>query len=62
MLQDLTKFLVAHDKVLEYDLQCMSQSHLTRLRSPEDIQIQKEFFQNIQVSVGKSNQEVSLWQ
>ena len=60
MLQDLTKFLVAHDKVLEYDFDTYIEGHLTHLGTSEDVQIQKESFQDIQASTGKANPEVSF--
>ena len=60
MAQDVTEFLAAHDKVLEYDFDTFIGGHLTRLGTPEDVQIQKEYFQDIQTSAGKANQEVSF--
>ena len=60
MAQDVTEFLAAHDKVLEYDFDTYIGGHLTRLGTPEDVQIQKEYFQDIQASASKANQQVSF--
>jgi len=60
MAQDVTEFLAAHDKVLEYDFDTYIGGHLTRLGTIEDVQIQKEYFQDIQASAAKANQEVSF--
>ena len=60
MAQDVPEFLAAHDKVLEYDFDTLVAGHLTRLGTPEDVQIQKEYFQDIQASAAKANQEVSF--
>ena len=60
MAQDVTEFLAAHDRVLEYDFDTFIGGHLTRLGSPEDVQIQKEYFQDIQTSAGKANKEISF--
>ena len=60
MAQDVPEFLAAHDKVLEYDFDTFIGGHLTRLGTSEDVQIQKEYFQDIQTSASKANQEVSF--
>ena len=60
MAQDVTAFLAAHDKVLEYDFDTYIGGHLTRLGTVEDVQIQKEYFADIQTSAGRANQEVSF--
>jgi glyoxylase-like metal-dependent hydrolase (beta-lactamase superfamily II) len=60
MAQDVSEFLAAHDKVLEYDFDTYIGGHLTRLGTPDDVQIQKEYFEDIQASAGKANQEVSF--
>ena len=60
MAQDVPEFLAAHDKVLEYDFDTLVAGHLTRLGTPEDVRIQKEYFQDIQTSAAKANQEVSF--
>ncbi|MDH3313930.1 MAG: MBL fold metallo-hydrolase [Nitrosopumilus sp.] len=60
MAQDVPEFIAAHDQVLEYDFDTFIGGHLTRLGTPEDVQIQKEYFQDIQTSAVKANQEVSF--
>ena len=60
MAHDVPEFIAAHDKVLEYDFDTYIGGHLTRLGTPEDVQIQKEYFQDIQTSAAKANQEVSF--
>ena len=60
MAQDVTEFLAAHDKVLEYDFDTFIGGHLTRLGTPEDVEIQKEYFEDIQTSADKANQEISF--
>ena len=60
MAQDVPAFIAAHDKVLEYNFDTFIGGHLTRLGTPEDVQIQKEYFQDIQTSAAKANQKVSF--
>ena len=60
MAQDVTAFLAAHDKVLEYDFDTYIGGHLTRLGTPEDVQIQKEYLQDIENAAARANQEVSF--
>jgi len=60
MAQVVPEFLAAHDKVLEYDFDTYIGGHLTRLGTVEDVEIQKEYFQDIQNSAAKANQEVSF--
>ena len=60
MAQDVPEFLAAHDKILEYDFDTFIGGHLTRLGTSEDVEIQKEYFQDIQTSAAKANQEVSF--
>jgi len=60
MAQDVSEFLAAHDKILDYDFDTYIGGHLTRLGTVEDVQIQKEYFQDIETSAGKANQEISF--
>ncbi len=60
MVQDVTEFLAVRDKVLESDFDIFVGGHLTRLGTVEDVQIQKEYFQDIQDSAVKANQQVSF--
>ena len=60
MAENVHAFIAAHDMVLEYDFETFIGGHLTRLGTPEDVQIQKEYFQDIRTSAGKANQETSF--
>ena len=60
MAQDVPAFLAAHDTILEYDFETFVGGHLTRLGTMQDVEIQKEYFQDIQDSADKANQEISF--
>ncbi len=60
MAQDVPAFLAAHDKVLEYEFDTFVGGHLTRLGTYDDVQIQKEYFTDIESAAAKANQEVSF--
>lgn len=60
MAQDVPAFLAAHDKVLEYEFDTFVGGHLTRLGTYDDVQIQKEYFADIEAAAAKANQEVSF--
>lgn len=60
MAQDVPAFLAAHDKVLEYEFDTFVGGHLTRLGTFEDVQVQKEYFADIEAAAAKANQEVSF--
>jgi glyoxylase-like metal-dependent hydrolase (beta-lactamase superfamily II) len=60
MAQDVPAFLAAPDEILEYDFDVLVGGHLTRLGTVEDVKIQQEYFQDIQASAAKANQEVSF--
>ncbi len=60
MAHDVPAFLAAPDKILEYDFDTYIGGHLTRLGTVEDVEIQKEYFQDIQNTAAKANQEVSF--
>ena len=60
MAQFVPEFLESHDTILEYDFETFVGGHLTRLGTVEDVQIQKKYFQDIQTSSAKANQDVSF--
>ena len=60
MAQSVPEFITSHDKILEYNFDTYIGGHLTRLGTIEDVKIQQEYFQDIQTSAGKANQEVSF--
>ena len=60
MAEDVPFFINAHDKISEYDFDTLIGGHLTRLGTPEDVQIQKEYFDDIQKNAGLANQQVDF--
>jgi len=60
MAEDVPFFLYAHDKILEYDFETLVGGHLTRLGTPEDVEIQKAYFDDIQKYAGNANLEVDF--
>jgi len=60
MAEDVPFFIYAHDKILEYDFETFIGGHLTRLGTPEDVQIQKEYFDDIQKNAALANQQVDF--
>ena len=60
MAQSVPEFLESHDKILEYDFETFIGGHLTRTGTVEDVQLQKEYFEDIQKSAAKANQEISF--
>ena len=60
MAQDVPEFLAAHDRVLEYDFDTFIGGHLTRLGNCRGCKNPKRYFEDIQVSAAKANQEVSF--
>ncbi len=60
MAQDVPEFIAAHDKILEYEFDTFIGGHLTRLGTVEDVEIQKEYFLDIQTSAAKANREISF--
>ncbi|HUU48753.1 MAG TPA: MBL fold metallo-hydrolase [Nitrosopumilaceae archaeon] len=60
MAEDVPFFLYAHDKILEYDFETFIGGHLNRLGTPEDVKIQKEYFDDVQKYAGSANLEVDF--
>ena len=60
MAEDVPFFIEAHDKILEYDFETYVGGHLTRLGTPEDVEIQKEYFQDIQDNAALANQQADF--
>ena len=60
MAEDVPFFLHAHDKILEYDFETFVGGHLTRLGTPQDVQIQKEYFEDIQRNAAAANVQVDF--
>ena len=60
MAEDVPFFIEAHDKILEYDFETYVGGHLTRLGTPQDVEIQKEYFQDIQKNAAEANQQADF--
>jgi len=60
MAEDVPFFIYAHDKILEYDFETYIGGHLTRLGTLEDVEIQKEYFKDIQINAALANQQVDF--
>jgi glyoxylase-like metal-dependent hydrolase (beta-lactamase superfamily II) len=60
MAEDVPFFISAHDKILEYDFETLVGGHVTRLGTPEDVKIQKAYFDDIQKYAGLANLEVDF--
>ena len=60
MAQNVPAFLAAHDKILEYDFDTYVGGHLTRLGTKADVQIQKEYFDDIQKNAALANKQVDF--
>ncbi|MDH3677626.1 MAG: MBL fold metallo-hydrolase [Nitrosopumilus sp.] len=60
MAEDIPFFIYSHDKILEYDFETYIGGHLTRLGTPEDVQIQKEYFDDIQRNAAAANIQVDF--
>ncbi len=58
MAQFVPEFLESHKKILEYEFDTLVGRHLTRSGTAEDVQIQQEYFEDIQTSAAKVNQEI----
>jgi glyoxylase-like metal-dependent hydrolase (beta-lactamase superfamily II) len=60
MAEDVSFFIDAHDKILEYDFETFVGGHLTRLGTLEDVEIQKEYIDDIQKNAATANQQVDF--
>jgi len=48
--EDATAFLRAHDQILEFDFEVLISGHIGRLGTRQDVEIQREYFQDIQAN------------
>ena len=48
--EDATAFIRAHDQVLEFDFEVLVSGHIERLGTRQDVEIQREYFQDIQAN------------
>ncbi|MDH3277193.1 MAG: MBL fold metallo-hydrolase [Nitrosopumilus sp.] len=60
LAEDVPSFIYAHDKILEYDFETFVGGHVTKLGTPKDVKIQKEYFDDIQKNAGIANLQVDF--
>jgi glyoxylase-like metal-dependent hydrolase (beta-lactamase superfamily II) len=60
LAEDVPFFLYGHDKILEYDFETYIGGHLTRLGTRADVEIQKEYFDDIQKNALAANLQVDF--
>jgi glyoxylase-like metal-dependent hydrolase (beta-lactamase superfamily II) len=58
LTEDLDGFIAAHDLILEYDFDAFIGGHLSRLGTPEDVEIQKEYVLDIVAAAANANAEM----
>ena len=62
MAEDVLNFIKAHDLILEYDFETFVGGHLTRLGTPEDVQVQKQYFEDMWENAAIANKTVDFMQ
>ena len=55
LAEDVDGFLAAHDEILKYDFDTFVGGHINRLGTRSDVEIQKEYFNDIVMAAGKAN-------
>lgn len=60
MAENVSTFLSAHDKILQYDFDTFVGGHVTRLGTRQDVEIQKEYLNDIQKNSALANQQVDF--
>ena len=58
--QDIPGYIEAHDEVLQYDFETLVSGHLTRLGTPEDVRVQREFITDLRDNVEEGIETVEL--
>lgn len=58
--EDVPGYMEAHDVILSYDFDKLVSGHWGRLASRKDVEIQKEYMQDIQANAGKALQTVDF--
>ncbi|MFQ5969183.1 MAG: MBL fold metallo-hydrolase [Nitrososphaerales archaeon] len=61
MTEHVPAFIAAHDLILEYEFDTFIGGHLTRLGTPEDVKIQREYIQDIQANAATAFQTVDFF-
>jgi glyoxylase-like metal-dependent hydrolase (beta-lactamase superfamily II) len=60
LTKDVPGFFAAHDQILEYDFDTFIGGHLTRLGTREDVEIQKEYINDVRANAGNALQTVNF--
>jgi len=60
MMQNMGRFLEAHDEVLAYDFDVLIGGHLTRPGTKEDAVLQKQYFADLRVAVEDAENNVDM--
>ena len=60
LAEDIPGFYAAHDQVLAYDFETFVGGHLTRLGTREDVEIQKEYIEEIRQNAAAAFQQVDF--
>ncbi len=58
--EDATAFIRAHDQILEFDFEVLVSGHIERLGTRQDVEIQREYFQDIQANAITALQSVDF--
>ena len=59
--EDSVGYLKAHDVILSYDFNTLVSGHWGRLATRQDVEIQKQYMQDIQANAGKALQTVDFY-
>jgi len=60
MMQNMGRFLEAHDEVLEYDFDVLIGGHLTRPGTRKDAELQQDYFDDLRDAVEEAEKEVDM--
>jgi glyoxylase-like metal-dependent hydrolase (beta-lactamase superfamily II) len=61
LAEDIPGFIEAHDEALSFDFDTLIGGHLTRLGNRQDVEIQKEYIQDIQTNAAQALQTVDFF-
>ena len=57
---DIPGWVAAHDRLLEYDFDTLVAGHMTRLGTPEDVRIQREYVHDLRANAARALQTVDI--
>jgi len=60
MMQNMARFLQAHDEILEYDFDVLIGGHLTRPGTKDDAVVQKQYFDDLRVAAENADKSVDM--